>query len=103
MDGCGGASHCFPNDRSNYCPALETVCTNCNTPNHSTNACKQQKTDDQVGVIIAHVHYKNDTYTTMSVVKKVDLIPAKVGPALTKNHLAPTSEDKIFPDSGAGI
>ena len=72
-----------------------------------SNVCKQQKkqkaTDDQVGAIIAHVHFENDTYTTMSAVNKVDLIPAKVRPALTKNHLTPTSEVKIFPDSGAGI
>ena len=35
--------------------------------------------------------------------KKVHLISAKVKPALTKNHLAPTSEVKTFPDSSTGI
>ena len=47
-NGCGGASHGFPNDRSNHCPAWGTVCTNCNTSNHSAMRVSSRKNRRQL-------------------------------------------------------
>ena len=101
--GCGDNTH-SNREREKKCPAWGHQCSNCGRENHYEKVCFRPSQSKVGGFdLIAHVKYQPDTKKYSSLSKNSEEIAATLTPRLSGNQQGVSSDQMVFPDSGASI